>query len=225
MKELKSEAHGLKAFFLLVFSFNFLSFPWKLSQCLNIYHCTYCSLQWIKSLDFKVFVASRVCKNYLLRKYLLTALSGPGFGWCKVITVCLWPCWHPKDLDLRAFLHLISRLKFKMDILLFYHRTLSAKVFFFFLEECMILRANDVSFRVGYNACGLPRWCYGKELACQCRRHGFDPWVWKTPWRRAWQTTPVVLPGESHGQRSWWATVHRVAKSWHNWSDLACTNT
>ena len=30
----------------------------------------------------------------------------------------------------------------------------------------------------------------------------FDPWVWKIPWRRAWQPTPVFLPGESHGQRS-----------------------
>ena len=25
--------------------------------------------------------------------------------------------------------------------------------------------------------------------------------VRKTPWRRAWQPTPVILPGESHGQR------------------------
>ena len=30
---------------------------------------------------------------------------------------------------------------------------------------------------------------------------GFDPWVGKIPWRRAWQPTPVFLPGESHGQR------------------------
>ena len=33
-------------------------------------------------------------------------------------------------------------------------------------------------------------------------RLGFDPWVGKIAWRRAWQTTPVFLPGESHGQRS-----------------------
>ena len=26
--------------------------------------------------------------------------------------------------------------------------------------------------------------------------------VRKIPWRRAWQTTPVLLPVESHGQRS-----------------------
>ena len=31
---------------------------------------------------------------------------------------------------------------------------------------------------------------------------GVDPWVRKTPWRRAWQPTPVFLPGESHGQRT-----------------------
>ena len=30
----------------------------------------------------------------------------------------------------------------------------------------------------------------------------FDPWVGKITWRRAWQSTPVFLPGESHGQRS-----------------------
>ena len=32
--------------------------------------------------------------------------------------------------------------------------------------------------------------------------------------RRAWQPTPVFLPGESHGQRSLGATVHGAAKSW-----------
>ena len=45
----------------------------------------------------------------------------------------------------------------------------------------------------------------GKEPACQCRRHkrpGFCLWVGKIPWGRAWQPTPVFLPGESHGQRS-----------------------
>ena len=29
-----------------------------------------------------------------------------------------------------------------------------------------------------------------------------DPWVGKSPWRKAWQPTPVFLPGESHGQRN-----------------------
>ena len=34
------------------------------------------------------------------------------------------------------------------------------------------------------------------------RRPRFDPWVVKIPWRRAWQPTPVFLPGEFHGQKS-----------------------
>ena len=55
-----------------------------------------------------------------------------------------------------------------------------------------------------------------KKYACQSRRrkgHGFDPWVSKIPWRRKGQPTPVFLPGKSYGQRTCWATVHRVTKS------------
>ena len=51
---------------------------------------------------------------------------------------------------------------------------------------------------------GFPGGASGEEPAGQGRRHkrrGFDPWVGKIPWRRAWQPT-VFLPGESHGQRS-----------------------
>ena len=50
-------------------------------------------------------------------------------------------------------------------------------------------------------ACGAT----DKEPTYQCRnykRHGFDPWVGKIPWKRAFQPTPVFLPGESHGQRN-----------------------
>ena len=32
-------------------------------------------------------------------------------------------------------------------------------------------------------------------------KNPFDPWVRKKPWRRAWQPTPVFLPGKFHGQR------------------------
>ena len=33
-------------------------------------------------------------------------------------------------------------------------------------------------------------------------RDWFHPWVRKIPWKRAWQSTPVFLPGESYGQKS-----------------------
>ena len=39
----------------------------------------------------------------------------------------------------------------------------------------------------------------GDRIDAGCR---FDLWVGKMPWRRAWQLTPVFLPGESHEQRS-----------------------
>ena len=53
-----------------------------------------------------------------------------------------------------------------------------------------------------FRASPMAQW---KRICLQCKRHRkhrFDPWVKKVPWRRAWQPTPVVLPGESHGQRS-----------------------
>ena len=38
-------------------------------------------------------------------------------------------------------------------------------------------------------------------ICLQYRRPGFYIWVGKISWRREWQTTPVFLPGEFHGQR------------------------
>ena len=74
---------------------------------------------------------------------------------------------------------------------------------------------------------GFPGGASGKEPAFKCRkhkRHGFDPWIGKIPWRRAWQPTPVLLLGESHGQRSLagyspWG--HRVG---HDRSDFTGTH-
>ena len=69
----------------------------------------------------------------------------------------------------------------------------------------------------------------GKEPASQCKRHkrhGFDPWVGKIHWRRAWQSTPVFLPGESHRReepsRLWSIVSQRVER---DWSDLVHTCT
>ena len=38
--------------------------------------------------------------------------------------------------------------------------------------------------------------------AGEVRDMGLIPGSKKIPWRRAWQPTPVFLPGESHGQRN-----------------------
>ena len=60
-----------------------------------------------------------------------------------------------------------------------------------------------LSFSFNFNfQWGFPGGSVGKEPACQCRRPRFNPWVGKMPWRREWQPTLAVFPGESHGQRS-----------------------
>ena len=69
---------------------------------------------------------------------------------------------------------------------------------------------------------GFPGSTSGKEPACQCRRHKrhrFDPWVGKIPWRRAWQQLQYSCLENALDRRAWQATVHRVTHSrvWLKW--------
>ena len=62
-------------------------------------------------------------------------------------------------------------------------------------------------------------YCLSHKEFLQCRRPGFHPWLEMTPWKRIWLLTPVLLPGEIHGQRSLvnynpWATIQRVRHDW-----------
>ena len=62
------------------------------------------------------------------------------------------------------------------------------------------------------------------RIHCQCRRGGFDPWVRKIPWRRAWTTHSSILAcripwtEELVGLQS--MGLQRVG---HVWRDLAWT--
>ena len=53
---------------------------------------------------------------------------------------------------------------------------------------------------------GFPGGTNGKEPTCQCmlpKRYRFcQSLVQKIPWSRAWQPTPVFLPGEYHGRKA-----------------------
>ena len=108
--------------------------------------------------------------------------------------------------------------------------------------QCQILNIT-FSHRIltpvllGGNCCrqqGFPGGASGREPTCQFRRHrrhGFDPWVGKIPWRRPWQPTPVFLPGEPHGQRiladfsPWGAECHTCLRrfSMHTRCRQRCT--
>ena len=61
----------------------------------------------------------------------------------------------------------------------------------------------------------LPRWCYGKELACQCRRHKrcwFDPWVGKIPGGRHGSPLQYSCLKNPMTRGTWQARVHRVTR-------------
>ena len=57
---------------------------------------------------------------------------------------------------------------------------------------------------------GFPGGISGKVPTCQCRIHKrrwFDPWVWKIPWRRAWQPDPP-------GWHPWNMAPHSSTLAW-----------
>ena len=67
--------------------------------------------------------------------------------------------------------------------------------------NCILIQKRN-PYTYGHASC--PGGTSGKEVACQGRRHkahGFNFFVWKIPWSRAQQPTPVFLPGQSH---VWW---------------------
>ena len=55
---------------------------------------------------------------------------------------------------------------------------------------------------------GLPWWLRRYRICLQCRRPGFNPW------RRAWQPTPIFLPGES----PWTEQSMELQRVGHDWA-------
>ena len=55
-----------------------------------------------------------------------------------------------------------------------------------------------------------------KKVSWQYRKHGFNPWIGKIPWRWKWLLTPVFLSGKSMDRGAWRTTVCRVTRVGHN---------
>ena len=63
---------------------------------------------------------------------------------------------------------------------------------------------------------GLPDGSASEGSTCQCRRpkrHRFDTWVGRIPWRRKWQPAQYSCLETPMDRGAWWDTVHGVAKS------------
>ena len=86
-----------------------------------------------------------------------------------------------------------------------FHEHWSAFLFLLFKKIILFYSIIGLQSCFSFRCTGFPGGTRDKEPECQCSRlesHGLDPWVGKIPWRRKWQPTPVLLAGESHGQRS-----------------------
>ena len=113
---------------------------------------------------------------------------------------------------------------------------------FWDLKNCLVLwlDQNDVCFSADmpmpvltpkYVCTGWcpwfrrPRWCRGKESACQHRSHGRH-WSERCPGGGDGNPLqPVFLPGKCHGQRTWRAESmgsQRVRCDWAHTSLLYC---
>ena len=84
-----------------------------------------------------------------------------------------------------------------------------------------LFTSSKLSYTLPYTCSyGLLRRHSGKESACQCwryKRHRFDSWLRKRPWKRKWQPTPVFLPEKSHGQRSSEGCSPKVCRVRHDY--------
>ena len=69
---------------------------------------------------------------------------------------------------------------------------------------------------------GFPRGASGKEPTCQCRRHK-RPGSGKSPGGGHGNPFQFSCLENPMGRRSWWATVHRVTKSWTGLGNYTCT--
>ena len=74
-------------------------------------------------------------------------------------------------------------------------------------------------FSATYSMLGLPSWRRQLRICLQCGRPRFDPWVRKIPGEGNGYPGQYSCLENPMARGTWWATVHRVAKSWMQSSD------
>ena len=89
------------------------------------------------------------------------------------------------------------------------------------LEKAMAPHSSTLAWKIPWmeepgrlQSMGSPRVDWATSLSLFTFMH----------WRRKWQPTPVFLPGESQGWRTWWAAIYGVAQSWTQLKWLSSSN-
>ena len=116
-----------------------------------------------------------------------------------------------------SFYYPIKISCYSLDFLFFFSTWFS-----FLNSACTYFQALSLSVGSSRNQCSLlslsmplridphpVTWIYITSICCnfhlyiykcrRCKRHGFDSWVRKIPWKREWQPTPVFLSRKFRG--------------------------
>ena len=140
-------------------------------------------------------------------------------------------------------IQLIKKYMVQKDHTIFYIIQRSKQNFYnnIFLEIIILSEVRQRKTNIWYHLyVGFPGGSDVKESACNAADLGSNPWVGKMPWRRAWQPTPVFLPGASPWQRclggyspwgrkeldmtEWLGTAQHITYMWnlkkHKWTYL-----
>ena len=144
--------------------------------------------------------------------------------WCSLAQLCLILCYSMDCSPLSCFVHGILQARILEWVAVVSSRVSSwprdrthvscvsafARRFFTTSATWEALIKGYLYLNFWFNQMSLYIGCFPggsavKNLPAKAgdvRDAGFHPWVRKIPWRRAWQPTPVILPGKPHGQRS-----------------------
>ena len=86
----------------------------------------------------------------------------------------------------------------------------------------------EVGRRFNREGIDFPGGSDGKAPVYNWGDPGLIPGLGRPPWRRKWQSTPGLLPGKSHGQRSlvdyspWGRKESDMTERLHHMADLCC---
>ena len=137
--------------------------------------------------------SSNICEIFVKQEFT--------FDFSLFYQISKWICWNPNTG-------------------LFEHKRFCSKI------KMTVIQNSQFSFSPGswtYVSILFLRGLPGGSEGCVCLRYWrprFDLGFRKVPWRRKWQPTPVLLPGESHVNPSiaWWTILpmglQRVGHDW-----------
>ena len=120
-----------------------------------------------------------VC-SWLVHAHFVKILSYFCFAW-KTKGNLLFQCFRGKGFRFYTEKGPLNKTKYSKSLLWVSTKTTEPESLqYFHMTLLMLMMVPHRSVR------GFPGGTGGKELACQCKRRGFNPRVRKIPWRRTW---------------------------------------